>query len=370
MDFAERLAIAVCAAYLVLPVISAIGSPIYTDAHGIIGTEQRCEVKDNESLWEIARKFDIGINEISHANPGVDPIIPETGSIVRIPSKWILPDVPVRRGIVINIPEFRLYYFPSEDPGKVMTFPVGVGDEGKNTPVGSYSVIEKIVNPAWYVPESIRREKPELPRVVPPGPDNPMGSHALRLSLKTVLIHGTDRPWGIGTRSSHGCLRLYPEDIVLLFSMVRKGTKVTIVNQPIKVALRDGKVYMEVHRYEEIDYAGLAVRLLGNRGLLEMVDFIKLGRELEAMSGMPVDITQTASGLYFNGGAVGNQGPDLVHLLVGDSDATSSPVSLRMDLAQICKTLGKTVNHNPLAWIDAPFFRIGDVTAVGIGYMD
>jgi len=152
--------------------------------------------------------------------------------------------------------------------------------------------------------------------------------------------------------------------------MGHKGTKVTIVNQPIKVALQDGKVFMEVHRYEEIDYAGLAVRLLGNKGLLEMVDFMKLGRELEAMSGMPVDITLTASGLYFNGSAVGNQGPDLVHLLIRDSDATFGPVSLRVDLTKICKTLGKSVNHNSLAGIDASFFRIGDITTVGIGYMD
>jgi L,D-transpeptidase ErfK/SrfK len=210
---------------------------------------------------------------------------------VQIPTKWILPDVPIKKGIVINIPEYRLYFFPPEDPGEVTTFPVGVGDEGKDTPVGSYTVIEKIVNPPWYVPESVRRERPELPKIVPPGPDNPMGSRALRLSLKTMLIHGTDRPWGIGTRSSHGCIRLYEEDIVRLFSMVRRGTKVTIVNQPVKVAQKDGKVYVEVHRYEETDYLGRALRILGDKGLLERVDLTKLGQAVEAKSGVPVEVT-------------------------------------------------------------------------------
>ena len=292
MAFFERLQIIVCAAFLILPVMPATGSGLYSNTESIIGNEQEYRGKENESLWEIARRFDIGINEITDANQGVDPIIPEPGSIVRIPTKWILPDVPVHSGIVINVPEFRLFFFPPNNPGMVMTFPIGVGDEGKDTPLGTYKVIEKIVNPAWYVPESIRKEKPDLPRVVPPGPDNPMGSHALRLSLRSVLIHATDKPWGIGTRSSHGCLRLYPEDIVQLFRLVRKGTKVTIVNQPVKAAIQGEKVYVEVHRYEDADYMTKVVRLLIDKDLLERVDFIKLNRTLKDMPGMPEDITR------------------------------------------------------------------------------
>ncbi len=280
------------AACLTLLAMPAIGSGLYSNTDSIMGEEQKHSVNENESLWEIAREFDIGINEITDANPGVDPIIPLPGSIVNIPTKWILPDVQVHSGIVINVPEFRLYFFLPNNPGMVMTFPIGVGDEGKDTPLGTYKVIEKIVNPAWYVPESIRKEKPDLPRVVPPGPDNPMGSHALRLSLRSVLIHGTDKPWGIGTRSSHGCLRLYPEDIVQLFRLVRKGTKVTIVNQPVKAAIQGEKVYVEVHRYEDADYMNKVVQLLIDKDLLERVDFIKLNRELKALSGMPVDITR------------------------------------------------------------------------------
>jgi L,D-transpeptidase ErfK/SrfK len=246
----------------------------------------------NESLHEIARKFDLGVNELVNANPGVDPFVPGYGSIVQIPVSRILPEVPVPAGIIVNLPEFRLYIFPSDDPETVLTFPIGIGDLGKDTPVGTYTVIEKIINPAWHVPESIRKEKPELPRVVPPGPDNPMGSHALRLSLGTVLIHGTDRPWGIGMRSSHGCLRLYPEDIVRLFKLVNLGTRVSIVNQPVKVAVKDEQVFVEVHGYENKNYRGEAIRLLREKKLLERVDMPKLTRALKEMSGMPVDITR------------------------------------------------------------------------------
>ncbi len=291
MDFAERLMCALWALFFILPVIPAMGAAVTPDAGGVIGSEQKYEVQKNESLWEIARRFDVGIAAICDANPGVDPIVPKPGSIVRIPAAWILPDPQIRQGIVINIPEFRLYYFPDGDPGTVLTFPVGVGDEGKDTPVGSYAVIDKIVNPSWYVPESIRRDRPELPRVVPPGPDNPMGGYALRLSLKTIFIHGTDKPWGIGTRSSHGCLRLFPEDIERLFAMIGRGTKVTIVNQPIKVAAPGEKVFVEAHRYMDGDYAARALRLLVDKGVLERVDMEKLVAALEARTGIPVEIT-------------------------------------------------------------------------------
>ena len=261
-------------------------------ADDIFGANQDYKVNENDSLLEIARKFDVGTNEIVYANPGVDAYVPENGSIVRIPTIWILPEVPVTSGIVINLPEFRLYVFPSNDPGTISTFPIGIGDLGKDTPTGNYTIIEKIIDPAWVVPESILKEKPELPKVVPPGPDNPMGTHALRLSLGTVLIHGTDRPWGIGLRSSHGCLRLYPEDIVRLFKIVDLGTRVTIVNQPVKVAVKDGKVFVEVHKYEDKNYQGQAMKLLRGKKLLAKVDMPKLTRALKEMKGMPVDITR------------------------------------------------------------------------------
>jgi len=287
--FAET---SICYAFLLLLLMTTCPASASPYADDIISANQDYTVNENESLLEIARKFDLGTNEIVNANPGVDAFIPGFGSIVRIPTIWILPEVPATAGIVINLPEFRLYVFPSDNPGTVLTFPIGIGDFGKDTPVGNFTIIEKIMNPAWVVPESIRKEKPELPKVVPPGPDNPMGSHALRLSLGTVLIHGTDRPWGIGLRSSHGCLRLYPEDIVRLFKIVNLGTRVSIVNQPVKIAVKDDKVFVEVHKYEDNNYQGQAIKLLKGKKLLAKVDMTKLNRALIEMKGLPVDITR------------------------------------------------------------------------------
>jgi L,D-transpeptidase ErfK/SrfK len=286
-----------------IAVICALGCTVPTSGaatlpydEGVIGDLQQYKILGGESLFEIARKFDLGLNEIADANPGVDPFTPRSGTLVDIPTAWILPEVPMRSGIVVNIPEFRLYYFPRELPGQVATFPLGIGDEGRVTPVGSYTVIEKIANPSWYVPKSIRSESPHLPKVVPPGPDNPMGSHALRLSLPVLLIHGTNRPWGIGSRSSHGCLRLYPEDIVKLFALVPKGTQVAIVNQPVKAGARGERVFVEAHRAppEECSVES-ALQLLADKNLVARTDFTKLIRVVAEMTGVPVDVTVSAA---------------------------------------------------------------------------
>lgn len=162
---------------------------------GIVATHR---IKEDESLVELARHYDVGYNEIIAANPDVDAFLPETGHKITIPARWILPDIPEGKGIVINVAEMRLYYFNPHLNGVVETLPVGIGDEGWDTPLGTYRIIEKIVNPVWHVPASIRKQKPGLPAMVPPGPNNPLGNRALRLSLGTVLIHGTDRPYGIG----------------------------------------------------------------------------------------------------------------------------------------------------------------------------
>lgn len=234
----------------------------------------------------------MGYNEITAANPGVDPFDPEEGIRVTIPGQWILPDVPRRRGIVINLAEMRLYDFHARNRDLVETFPVGIGDEGWDTPVGSYRIIEKIVNPAWYVPASIRAQKPELPAIVPPGPDNPLGTHALRLSIGTVLIHGTDRPYGIGRRVSHGCIHLYPEDIIKLFRKVKIGTEVTIIRQQVKAALVDGRVLVEIHGGGSDDAYMEAVELLEKKGLIPKVNMVKLIKSALAASGMPTDVTR------------------------------------------------------------------------------
>jgi L,D-transpeptidase ErfK/SrfK len=277
--------------FLAFSASSCFAEYFYAADSDVVGNLYRHTVKKGESLIEIARMFDLGYNEIMGANPDVDPFLPPVGLSVRIPMTWIVPDVPDRKGIVINIAEMRLYFFLGKDTNLMTTFPIGVGDEGKETPLGQFRIIQKIVNPAWYPPKSIREERPEVPRVVPPGPDNPLGTHALRLSMPSVLIHGTNKPWAVGRRATHGCLRLYPEDIPRLFRLVNKGERVTIVRQPVKVGVRQNRVFMEVHNDGNIYYLREAVKALGRKGLLGRIDRDKMMRALKEKSGIPVDIT-------------------------------------------------------------------------------
>lgn len=287
----------------------------YNKDNTVIGSVKMYKVNGNESLIEIARNFGVGYNEIVDANPSLDPFLPGNNASVRIPTSWVLPDVPLTEsktrnkssslvtrqqllnyeGILINLSEMRLYYFFKQKKSLlVRTFPIGIGDEGNDTPVGSFKIIEKIVKPAWHVPASIKKERPELPDVIPPGPDNPLGSHALRLSLGSYLIHGTNRPWAVGRKVTHGCIRLYPEDIPKLFQIVPNGTRVTIVRQPVKVGVRDNKVYIEVHKDDDaknFNYFNEAVELLKKKGLIKKVNTEKLYHAVREKSGIPVEIS-------------------------------------------------------------------------------
>lgn len=279
---------------LIIPVTGADakGFPL-SPVQKLVGTVATYTLKDEESLIEIARKFDLGYNAIIEANPGLDPFVPGDGVTVTIPSRWILPSAS-QAGIVINLSEFRLYYFLGQAGSRfVETFPVGIGSEGHETPLGVFKISEKTANPAWHVPKSIQLENPDLPKVVPAGPDNPLGTHALRLSDHDVLIHGTNRPFAVGRMDSHGCLRLYPEDIPTLFMLVPKGTPVTIVRQPIKVALEADRVYMEVHNdpYAKVTLQD-AANLLIQRGLLGRVNIQKMREVFGKKDGIPTDITE------------------------------------------------------------------------------
>ena len=270
----------------------------YAKDETVIGSLKTHTIKGDESLIEIARKFGIGYNEIVDANPGLDPFVPGEGKEINIPTTWILPDLPSYDGLVINIAEMRLYYFSKHSGSVVRTFPIGIGSEGNETPVGKFKIIEKIVNPSWYVPGSIRKERPELPRVVPPGPENPLGTHALRLSLGSVLIHGTNRPYAVGRRASHGCIRMYPEDIPKLFQAVSKGTEVTIIQQPVKVGTLNSRIYLEVHKDQalQINYFDEAVtslrKLLKVYNIYDTIDKEKMLTVLREKRGMPVDISK------------------------------------------------------------------------------
>ena len=264
----------------------------YTTKEAVIGSLKTHKTKPGESLIELARRFGLGFNEITEANPLLDPFVPGDGVTITVPTAWVLPDLPSYDGIVINLSEMRLYYFQRAKKS-VVTFPIGIGSEGKETPEGTFTIVEKTVNPSWYVPQSILKEKPELPRVVPPGPDNPLGSHAMRLSERTVLIHGTNRPYAVGRKASHGCIRMYPEDIPNLFQRVPKNTKVTIIRQPVKVGMAGDRVYIEIHKDKELNmnYFNEAVRLLVKHGVFKLVDKDKMLAAVREKRGVPVDIS-------------------------------------------------------------------------------
>ena len=214
---------------------------------------------DEETLPDIARNHDLGYYEIKRANPVLDTWLPGEKQKIILPNQFVLPVVP-HEGIVVNIPEMRLYYFPESKDGKtrqVITHPIGIGREGWATPYVTTSIIQKKQAPSWYPPESVRdhyaAEGTILPEIVGPGPENPLGNFAMRLGLTSYLIHGTNKPYGVGMRVSSGCIRLYPEDIESLFSMVTIGTKVRIVNQPYKIGLLGDSIYLEANSFLDED---------------------------------------------------------------------------------------------------------------------
>ena len=277
---------------ILLAVLLAIHAGQAAPAPGaVFGATSAHRVQRGESLIEIARRYDVGFNEIAAANPRLDPFVPKAGAVAIVPTSWILPAAAAPGRLVVNLSEMRLYLVSRRGPP--VTFPIGVAVEADATPLGVLAVTEKSVEPTWYPTPSILREDPTLPVAVPPGPENPLGSHALRLSNRTILIHGTNRPFGVGRRVSHGCIRLYPEDIPLLYALVRIGTPVVIVREPVKLGLRQGRVFMEVHDDETLgrDAFTEAVQMLRDRALLDRIDLAKLARTTGARRGIPVDVT-------------------------------------------------------------------------------
>jgi L,D-transpeptidase ErfK/SrfK len=208
-----------------------------------IGEMKEYRTKYEDTLVHIARDFNIGFVELRAANPYVDPWLPGAGTTLTIPDRHILPDAP-REGVVINLADMRLYAFNKNGDAPYST-PVGIGREGLNTPLGTTTIVRKTEGPTWRPTDRMRKEDPKLPAVVPPGDDNPMGTHALYLGFPLVAIHGTNKPFGIGRRTSSGCLRLYPEAIIKVYDMFPVGTKVTVVNQPIKTAWIGDELYLE-----------------------------------------------------------------------------------------------------------------------------
>jgi L,D-transpeptidase ErfK/SrfK len=247
------------------PVAPAAPEPVATERfevapdEDIVGVVQIVTSSKEDTLTDIARRFNVGYEEILRANPKVDPWLPGAGKPIVVPTQFVIPNAP-RTGVVINIAAMRLFYFPphkSGEPQIVVTHPIGIGKVGWSTPEGVTKIVRRQADPTWRVPISVIKEHhengEELERVIGPGPDNPLGKFAFYLQWPSYLIHGTNKPAGVGLRSSHGCIRLYPEDIAQLFEMVPVGTQVRVVNQPFVFGWHAGQLYMQAFDVLEDD---------------------------------------------------------------------------------------------------------------------
>lgn len=276
----------------------------------LVGEYAEVAAGHDDTLIDVARRYGLGYEEVVNANPGVDPWLPGEGTVVRLPLRRVLPDA-AREGIVVNLPEHRLYYYPAAKPGEphvVVTYPISVGKMDWSTPLGLTRVAAKVKDPPWYPPESVRSEHAKhgdiLPKVVPAGPDNPLGAYMMRLAIPggAYLIHGTNKPAGVGMQVTHGCMRLYPEDIEELFKMVAVDTPVRIVNQPQKTGWAGGQLYVEVHPPLDATDAGVfapdrtaLARLVANavrtRGAGLVVEWQRAENAFEEARGIPVAVT-------------------------------------------------------------------------------
>lgn len=233
----------------------------------VVGEPQVVFTTETDTLSDLARAYGLGYDEIIAANPGINPWLPGTNTPILLPTQFVLPNAP-QRGVVLNIATKRLFYYPEPAEGEareVLTYPIGIGRVGWETPLGETTVVSKAKDPSWWPPASVRSEHAEmgdpLPAVVPPGPDNPLGTRVLKLDMPGYLIHGTNQPYGVGMRVSHGCIRLYPENIEALYPLVPVGEPVMIVNEPYLFGVRDDVLYFEAHAPLEDDTLAPADRL-------------------------------------------------------------------------------------------------------------
>lgn len=277
----------------------ALKSFILSPDRTLYGTTRWVKVNEKDTLLDIAREFDLGYNQIAAANPKVDPWVPPEGSLVSVPSALVIPQEKISPGIVVNLAEMRLYYFLTNGEHEyLITAPVGIGREGFLTKLDDYRIQSKTDNPTWVVPQSIREAEPNLPPEVPPGPDNPLGDYIFRLSKFQYGIHGTNKPWGIGRRVSHGCIRMYPEDIAALYPIVPTGTIVRITYEPIKLGWGNGKCWIQVFDDFENRIADPFSTALNGLTQCEDalgpldVDFRALHRALKDKTGVPTPVAE------------------------------------------------------------------------------
>ena len=273
------------------------------DGSPVVGADTHIKSTYKDTLLDIARRHSLGYEEIIRANPGVDMWLPGEGTDILLPGRRILPPGP-REGLVVNLPEHRLYYYPKPKKGHkrvVITYPVSIGRMDWRSPLGRTQVVAKVKHPSWYPPESIRKEHAAhgdpLPKIVPPGPDNPLGDFKMRLAVGdgTYEIHGTNNPTAVGMAVTHGCIRMYPEDVAALFPRVPVGTKVWLLNDPVKVTYVRGELLLEAH--PPVDREGQSIapdlkllskeldRLLGSSTVAIRWDFAR--QTLQAATGIP-----------------------------------------------------------------------------------
>lgn len=282
--------------------------PAETD---VIGKVDYVYAKYEDTLADIARQWGLGYEEIVRANPDVDPWLPGAGVKVVLPTQYVLPRAP-REGIVVNISEMRLYYYPEpakDEPAKVITYPISVGRVDWATPLGLTKIVRKRKDPTWRPPASILKEHEEdgdpLPRVVPPGPDNPLGKFALNLGIPGYLIHGTNKPAGVGMQVTHGCIRMFPENIESLFGLVDVGVKVRLVDQPYKVGWLDNELYIEVHEaLSKRDDEETADKTPAVKAIIDAtqereasIEWARLNLIVDRANGLPVSISLLPSEL-------------------------------------------------------------------------
>jgi L,D-transpeptidase ErfK/SrfK len=288
------------------PEQAPISSNRFTIEEGqdVVGEIQIVRAVYEDTFVDIARAYGLGYDELVAANPGVDPWLPGEGVPIILPTRFVLPSA-AREGVVLNVAAKRLFYYPAGEEGDlpiVETYPVGIGRAGWQTPTGNTTVVSKARDPVWFVPRSVREEHlaagDPLPKQVPPGPDNPLGAHVLALGIPGYLIHGTNKPAGVGMRVSHGCVRLYPDNIEHLFERVEIGSRVQIVNQPFLLGWQDGDLLLEAHALLAEDnrdwFGSLMARakssLVNYSGGKVVLDETRIKTIAEAQRGFPVSV--------------------------------------------------------------------------------
>jgi L,D-transpeptidase ErfK/SrfK len=261
----------------------------------LIGAPDWIKIKKGDTLLDIARRFGLGFNEIELLYPKMDAFIPPAGTRITVPTVWLVPPTQHQQ-LVINVPELRLYFF-EKAKASIQTYPIGIGDEGWESPLGTFSIVEKRPNPSWYVPASLQ-EKYGM-AVMPPGPENPLGEFMMKFSAGAYGVHGTALPWGVGRLVSHGCIRCYPEHIRILYPQVPVGTKLEIIYEPVKFGKQNGQIYVEAHPdvYKKLpDYNQYAQQKLSQSPYANQVDPKRLTAALQLQNGVPTNISRLTIG--------------------------------------------------------------------------